>query len=481
MLDDLRKERLQKRKNLEATGLDVYPATVKRIDTLSGILKKFTALKKSGKKISVVGRITALRGQGAIIFLDIKDENAGLQIVFRQDVAKNFILIRDNLDIGDFIEATGKIFITKRGEKSIEAAELRIISKTLRPIPSEWYGLSDVETRLRKRYLDLLTHPELRDLFRKKTAFWENFREFLISEGFLEVETPVLETIPGGADAEPFLTHHNALDIDLSLRISLELPLKRLLVGGFEKVFEIGRIFRNEGIDAEHLQDYTQMEYYWAYQDYEGGMEFVEKMFKYVIKKAFGTLKTKRGNLTIDWGKKWPHLDYFELFKKETGLDLNKASDAELRAYAKKQGLEPEKHPGKGRVIDLIFKKIRRKLIQPCFVINPPVEIVPLAKCLLSNPKQVARFQPMAAGTELGTGYSELNDPIDQRKRFEEQMKLRKAGDREAQRLDEDYIEAMEYGLPPATGFGVSERLFAILVDKPVRETVFFPLLRPKK
>ncbi len=481
MLEDIIKERLKKKDNLTEAGYDSYPASVKRTHTISELLADWKSYNNKKKKITLVGRIFALRGQGGISFLDLKDENGAIQLVLSKDATKNFELVRNNTDIGDFVEATGTAFVTKKGEKSLQATSFRTITKSIRPIPSEWYGIADVETRLRKRYLDLMLHPELRETFKRKTKFWAAFRTFLIKNGFLEVETPVLEQTPGGADAEPFMTHMNALDIDLSLRISLELPLKRLLVGGFEKVFEIGRIFRNEGIDAEHLQDYTQLEYYWAYQDYEGGMKFIEKLYKYVIKQTMGTLKTKRGDITIDWGKKWGRVDYFDIFKKETGIDLNTATDEQLYEHAKKQGIDTTKHIGRGRITDAIFKKIRHKLVQPCFLINPPVDIEPLAKRLSPGSNKVARFQVVAAGTELGKGFSELNDPQDQRARFEEQQKLREAGDPEAQRLDEDYLEAMEYGMPPNHGFGISERLFSILVDKPVRETVFFPILRPKK
>ncbi len=480
MLEDIINERLKKRANLEKAGFDVYPASVKRTHTLTEVVENWAALLKKKAKVSVVGRVFAMRGQGGISFIDLKDEHGSIQIVASKDKTKDFAIVRDNLDIGDFVEATGSLFVTKKGEKSVEVKSWRVLTKSLRPIPSEWYGVQDVETRLRKRYLELMLQPETREMFQKKSAFWAAFRSYLLQNDFIEVETPVLELVPGGADAEPFTTHHQALDIDMTLRISLELPLKKLIVGGYEKVFEIGRIFRNEGIDAEHLQDYTQIEYYWAYQDYEAGMQFIEKMYKYVIKQTLGTLKSKRGDLVIDWGKQWPRIDYFEIFKKETGIDLNTASDNDLRAYAKKQGLDPAKHPGRGRVIDLLFKRIRHKLVQPCFLINPPVDIEPLAKRLAPGSNRVARFQVVAAGTELGKGFSELNDPVDQRARFDEQMKLREAGDKEAQRLDEEYLEAMEYGMPPNHGFGVSERLFAVLMDKPIRETVFFPILRPK-
>ena len=301
------------------------------------------------------------------------------------------------------------------------------------------------------------------------------------NEEFLEVEMPVFEALPGGAEAEPFKTHHNALGTDFYLRISLELPLKKLLVGGYEKVFEIGRIFRNEGIDREHLQDYTQMECYLAYADYEDMMALTESLYKQIVKKLFGSYETKIGNTKIKWGGKWPRVDYYTILKRESGIDLRLAKTDELRKKALSLGLTPEPNAGRGRLIDMIFKKTARpKLMEPCFLVDPPVDIEPLAKRLPNDQKKVARFQIMAAGTELGKGFSELNDPIDQRLRFEEQMRFREAGDKEAQMLDEEFLKALEYGMPPAAGFGMSERFFAVLMDKPLRETVIFPLMRPK-
>lgn len=479
MLEDIRAERLKKRQNLERAGLNPYPATVSRTATNAQITKDWAKYTKK-TSISAVGRIFSIRGQGKLIFIDLKDESGPIQIVFKSDTAKNFELIKDNLDIGDFISASGKCFKTKRGEKSIEAKEVKIIAKSLRPIPSEYYGISDPETRQRQRYLELLTNPEVKEIFYKKAKFWNTWRTIMAENDFLEVETPVLEHVPGGADAEPFITHHNALDIEMYLRISLEISLKKLMVGGYERVFEIGRIFRNEGIDAEHLQDYTQIEFYWAYQNYEGLMSFVEKTYKRIIKTTTGTLKTNLGEKTIDWSKAWPRIDYFSFFKKETGLDLSTVSEKELVTYAKSKDIDTSKHLGRGRLIDAIFKRIRPKLIQPCFLINQPIEVEPLAKRIAPDSSKVARFQILAGGTELGKGFAELNDPIDQIERFEEQQKLREAGDSEAQRFDQSFIEAMEYGMPPMAGFGISERLFSVLMNKPIRETVFFPTLRPK-
>jgi len=482
MLEDIIQERRKKLDAIKAAGIDPYPARVKRSFAISHALAEFDTIAASGENVSLTGRLRSLRDQGKIIFADIEDESGKIQVVLKEDVLSDLGFWRSVLDMGDFISVTGPLFATKRGEKSLEAHELQLASKSLLPLPDKWEGLEDADIRFRKRYLDLIAGENLRELFKKKTVFWETFRNALKREGFLEVETPVLENIPGGAEAEPFRTHHNALDADFYLRISLELPLKRLLVGGFDKVFEIGRIFRNEGIDREHLQDYTQLEFYWAYHDYEDVMKLTEKLYKEVIEKTCGGLVTEFGSKKIDWSKKWPKVDYVEAFKKANDIDPIAASHAELLKKAKELKLEVDKGAGKGRLVDLIYKKtVRPSLLEPCFLINPPVEIEPLAKRHSENPNVVERFQIVACGTELGKGFSELNDPDDQRARFEEQMKLRAAGDAEAQYLDEDFLEALQYGMPPAGGFGISERLFAVLMDKPVRETVFFPLMRPKK
>ena len=482
MLEDIIQERRKKLEAIRAAGIDPYPARVKRSFDVAHALADFETLAASSKKVSLAGRLRSVRDQGKIIFADIEDETGKIQVVLKEDVLSDLAFWRSVLDMGDFVSVTGSLFSTKRGEKSLEARELQLASKSLLPLPDKWEGLEDADIRFRKRYLDLIAGEDLRELFRKKTVFWETFRNALKKEGFLEVETPVLENTPGGAEAEPFRTHHNALDADFYLRISLELPLKRLLVGGYDKVFEIGRVFRNEGIDREHLQDYTALEFYWAYSDYHDVMKLTEKTYKEVIERTCGGLVTEFGGKKIDWSKQWPDVDYVEAFKKANNLDPIGASHAELLAKVKELRLEADKGAGKGRLIDLIYKKtVRPSLIEPCFLINPPVEIEPLAKRHPENPAVVERFQIVACGTELGKGFSELNDPDDQRARFEEQMKLRAAGDAEAQRLDEDFLEALQYGMPPAGGFGVSERLFAVLMDRPIRETVFFPLMRPKK
>lgn len=477
-LANLRKVRLGKLLKLKKLGVNPYPASFNRSHEISNL--KTLPL---GKTVSVAGRLMAIRVHGGSAFADILDGTGKIQIWFKKDVLGKTYETIEYFDIGDFLGVRGKLVKTKAGELTVEAVSVIPLAKSLRPLPSRWHGLKDVEARYRQRYVDLILNPEVKDIFAKKTLFWKNIREFLTEKGFFEAETPVLEQIPGGADARPFITRHNVLKIDLYLRISLELHLKRLIVGGYEKVFEIGRVFRNEGIDQEHLQDYTQMEFYWAYADYHDLLEFARTMYQAIIKKTFDTLTTIRHGKKIEWGGNWPKVEYVEIFKSETGIDLLKDPPVSvLRKKAWDLGLSPQTYLGRGRLIDLIHKKIvRPKFIKPTFLVNHPVEVSPLAKRLYANPKVTERIQIMVGGTELGNGWSELNDPIEQKERFEEQKKLQAAGDEEAQMMDEDFIRALEYGMPPTAGFGMSERLFAFLIDKPMREVVFFPTLKPEK
>ena len=491
-IDELRKTRIEKLKKLEAAGVLAYPAKTKRTHTIAEALENFSKLSKGKKSIILTGRIMAQRGHGGATFLDIQDGSASLttggtqkiQAIIKEDKLgeKGYKFFLDVFDIGDFIEIKGTLFITKRGEKTIEAQDYKMLAKSLLPLPEKWHGLCDAEECLRKRYLDIIFNPEVKEMIQKRNIFWASMREFLIKKGFLEVETPVLETSPGGADARPFVTHHNALDLDVDLRISVgELWQKKLMVAGFEKTFEIGRIFRNEGMDAEHLQDYTAMEFYWAYADYEQGMEFVEEMYKYIAKKTFGKLKFKSRGHDVDLGKKWEKYDYQSTISKYTGVNIAEASLPEMEKALQKLKINYDK---KGfnitRAIDNLWKYCRKNISGPGFLINVPIVMEPLAKKMEKNPKLVQRFQVILAGSENGKGFSELNDPIDQAERFSEQQKLRDKGDEEAQRYDKDFIEALEHGMPPTCGFGVSERLFAFLMDKPMRECQIFPLMRPK-
>jgi len=482
-LEDIKQTKLEKLELLKKAGVDPYPAKSWRTHEIKQALDNFEKLSEEKERIVLVGRVMAKREHGASVFLDLQDESGQMQTYFKKDVLgeRDYDLFSKTVDIGDFIEVSGFLFKTKKEEKTLEVEKYRMLTKSLLPLPEKWHGLEDTEEKLRLRYVDLIMNPNERELFIKKSRFWQATRDFLLKEGGLEVETPILEKIPGGADAEPFKTHMNALDIDLYLRISPELNLKRLNVGGFEKVFEIGRIFRNEGIDREHLQDYTQMEMYWAYTDYKQLMAIVEKLIKFVVKETIGGYVHKWQDKTVDWSMPWQHIDYYDVFQKYTGLDLKNATEKELKKYAQEQNIDVEKHLGRGRLIDVIFKKkARPHLIEPGFLVLPPVGIEPLAKRWPEDPDRVERFQVVACGSELGKGFSELNDPLDQRQRFEEQTKLGEAGDKEAQRMDEDFVEALEYGMPPTAGFAYSERLFAFLMDKPVRETVFFPIMKPR-
>jgi lysyl-tRNA synthetase class 2 len=477
-LDNLRKIRLEKLEKIKKLKIDPFPAKATK---KQGVEECTNSV---GKNVQTAGRLVGLRGHGGSTFADLADQSGKIQLFFSKDKLSdinNELLTL--LDIGDFIEVSGSVDKTQAGQITIFVTGFKLLTKSIRPIPSSFYGLKDIETRLRRRYIDLITNPEAQDLFIKKAKFWTAARNFLIDFGFLEVETPALEAIPGGADATPFTTHHNALDTDYYLRISLELYQKRLLVGGFEKTFEIGKIFRNEGIDAEHLQDYLQMEFYWAYASFEDLINFVEKYYRYIVKQTLGEETSKHGDTQINWDREWPKIDYFQSFKDATGVDLSKDLKIEdLLKLAQKVGAKPDKKLGVGRLIDMIYKKtIRSKIIQPSLLINHPVLVSPLAKRKEDDPQKVERVQVLAAGTEIGNGWSELNNPIDQKERFEEQQKLRKEGDLEAQMYDRDFVEALEYGMPPAAGFGMSQRFFAVLVNKPIRETVFFPALRPEK
>ena len=479
--EDLIKSRTEKLKRIREAGVDPYPSRFERTHSITQAL----ALKLSAKKVKLAGRVMLMRDMGRLCFCHILDGSGKMQLAFSEkDLGEEqYKFFVKNFDLGDFIGVEGEIFKTHKGEKTLLVKKYQILAKAIRPLPEKWHGITDEDERLRKRYLDIIFNPELKDLFEKRAKFWNAIRLFLIKRGFLEVETPVLENTTGGADARPFITHHNALDIDVYLRISMgELWQKRLMVAGFEKTFEIGRQFRNEGMSHEHLQDYTQMEFYWAYASFEDGMELVEELYKYIAKETFGTLEFNIGEYKIDLGKKWQRYDYSKIMQEKTGIDILNTNLQEIEAKLKNLGIDYDR---KGfnitRAIDNLWKYCRRQLVGPGFLINVPVEVSPLSKRYPNNPRIVQRFQPVIAGSELGNGYSELNDPQDQAARFAEQQKLREAGDEEAQMYDYDFVEALEYGMPPTCGFGVSERLFAFLANRSVRECQIFPLMKPKK
>ncbi len=478
-INDEREIRIRKIEDLNKLSIASFPASSEREIDIATALDT-----DEGTKVSVAGRIMSKREMGKLVFCHLQDESAKIQVVGKQDeLGKDlFKLFTKKIDVADFVDISGERFVTKKGEQSILIKSFKLLTKAVRPLPDKFHGITDEELRLRKRYLDILLNPELKELFRKKNIFWSSIREFLTSEGFVEVETPVLETSAGGADAAPFITHHNALDLDVYLRISMgELWQKRLMVAGFEKTFEIGRQFRNEGMSREHLQDYTQMEFYWAYADYNKSMDLVEKMYKFVVEKTFGTLKFNIGEFKdIDFGQKWQHIDYVDEIKKQLGIDVLSVEQDAMVSKLKELKMDHDKSMSKGRLIDSLWKYCRKNIKGPAFLVNHPVSVSPLAKRKKDQPELTERYQIMIAGSELGNGYSELNDPIDQAGRFQEQAKMREEGDAEAQMHDHDFVEALEHGMPPTTGFGLSERLFSFLADKPIRECVLFPLMKPE-
>lgn len=478
-------ERREKLNAFLKAKMNPYPSRSSRSFEIGKALADFENLSKSGKDFTLAGRIRAIRKHGKISFFIIEDESAKIQAGFRKDIlgGEKYAFLK-NFDEGDFIEVTGNLELSKTNEKTLWAKDCKILSKSLRPLPEKFHGLKDVEEKLRKRYLDLIANPEVKEMFRKKAVFFKSIREFLEKKGFMEVHSPALEAVAGGAEANPFATHLDALDIDMYLRISLELYQKRLIVGGYEKIYEIGRVFRNEGIDKEHLQDYEQIEFYWAYANYEDLMPFIEEFYRYFIEKTFGTLKFDIGRHKVDFSKdKWERVTYKEFIKKYSGVDIDKIkSSNELEEIVKKLGVKNAKNMGRGRLIDQILKKAcRPKEAGPIFLIDHPVEVSPLSKRSDEDPSVTERVQIIAGGSELCNAYSELNDPIDQKDRFEAAAKLREGGDKEAHMFDEDFIEALEYGMPPTAGFGMSERVFAVLAGKSIRETVFFPMIKPKE
>ena len=459
MLEDIIKERRQKLNNLINQGLNPYPSKIKKDFSIGEILKDFNKISASDKRISTAGRIMGLRDQGNLIFADIKDESGKMQIVLKKNLLANFKLLKQSLDIGDFMAVSGTLIKTKVGEKSVEAKTADVIAKSLRPLPSSWYGLKDIEERFRKKYLDIILNEQAKEKIVFRSEIVRIIRKELQKEKFIEMETPIFQYLAGGAKARPFITHHNALNIDFYLRIAPELFLKRLLVAGFEKVFEIGKVFRNEGIDRDHNPEFTMLELYWAYQDWEELMKFTEKILKKAV--AGAKIKNNRAKYFAK-NKKWPKITYIDSFKKYTKIDINKI---------------------KVKEIDEIFKKeVRPKINEPIFITHYPKSISPLAKSCADNSSLTERFQLIIDGMEIVNGFSELNDPIDQRKRMEEQEKMYRAGDQEASRLDEDFLEALEYGMPPAAGLGIGiDRFIALLTDSDnIKEVIIFPTLRPK-
>ena len=482
-IEELRIARLQKLHRLQEVGMNPYPSDIPRDYALDFVREEFSALSLDGKQYSVAGRVMAIRGQGAILFVVLDDGTAKFQVVFKKDTLdeKTFSLFVECVDIGDFISTTGTFFTTERGEPSMLVATWMMGTKSLLPLPEKWHGITDDDERLRKRYLDIAMNTDLRDMFYKKAQFWKATRDFMIDHGFLEVETPTLELTTGGAEANPFKTHHKDFDISVYLRISIgELWQKRLMAAGFPKTFEIGRAYRNEGTSPEHLQEFTNMEFYWAYADYRDGMKLTTSLCRDVATKVFGKTKfTTRGH-TFDLNDEWVTVEYVDEIKKQTGIDVLLATETEMR---EKLAELKVKYTGtnRERLTDTLWKYCRKNIAGPAFLIHHPKLVSPLAKESTTRPGTVERFQLILAGSELVNGFSELNDPLDQRARFELQQKLIEGGDDEAMMPEWDFVEMLEHGMPPTCGFGFGERFFAFLVDKPIRETQLFPLMRPKE
>ncbi len=486
-LDDIRRDRLNKLESYEAAGRDPYPAAVRRDFFIGDAVKKFSVLVKSKKIISVAGRLRAWREHGGATFGDLQDGSGGIQIYFsRDELGQAYDLALKTVDIGDFLEASATAFKTKAGEPTLKVREWRIISKSLLPLPEKWHGLKDVEERFRRRYLDLVMNPAVRERFRTRAAIIRAIREFLDGEGFLEVETPMLQHLPGGALAKPFKTHHNALGIDLYLRIAPELYLKELLVGGLEKVYELGKSFRNEGIDVTHNPEFTTVEWYAAYWDEEDMMSCVERFLGAILKR----LGVKGGKIpfdgkTVAFGKTFARISFSDVLKRYALIvDYDQATADDLLQKARQFGIEMPCSAQKGKIADEIFKKIcRPHLVNPTFVVHHPLEISPLAKRTAAGSHTVRRLQLIVGGLELVNAYAELNDPRDQRARFQEQRgNWRPDAEEETHPKDEAFIEALEYGMPPAAGIGIGiDRLVMLLTDtKNIREVVLFPTLRPK-
>src|SRR3989344_1590733 len=482
-LEEIRKTKIGKLELLRKAGVNPYPEKSWRTHEIKQALENFDKFSADKDRLVLTGRVMAYREHGPSAFLDLEDASGRIQLYFKKDVVGDFDfdLFLKTVDTGDILEASGFLMKTKKEERTLEVEKYRLLSKALLPLPEKWRGLQDVEERYRKRYLDFIFNPEVKKKIETRTAIVREIRQILDENNFLEVETPVLQTLAGGANAEPFETHLDTLNLDLYLRIAPELYLKRLLVGGFERVYEFAKNFRNEGMDRDHNPEFTMLEFYVAYWDYEKMMTFLEKMMEQVATKISSPhLETP---FLSDFKRPYPRVTFNDLFKKYTGIDYDEADEETLVKKAKELEIKIEKTMTKGNVADEIYKKVARpKIAEPTFLIDHPLELSPLAKKIEKDPEHVSRFQLIAGGTEVMNGFSELNDPLDQRERFEEQEKIAKKGNKEAHRFDEDFVEALEYGMPPAAGGGIGGDCFGAFLSyfHSVREKIAFPLMKPK-
>ena len=480
-ISDYRDERLRKLAELKELGINPYPAHSNRNTKISDILEHFDQYDQ--KTVIIAGRIVAIRSFGKLAFVKLRDYFGEVQLFMKQEgeVTEGFIAVKNLklLDLGDFVEAEGMVGKSQTGEISVFTNAVRLLTKSLRPLPGR-DGFTNKEERYRRRYVDMNVNPEVRERLVRRSIFWQATRDFMNQHGFIEINTPILEHTTGGADATPFVTHMDALDEDFYLRISQELPLKRLLGAGFEKVYDIGPRFRNEGVDDEHLPEHIAFESYSAFEDYNDGMDFYEEMIKYIAKRTWGTLKFNVGGFEIDLDQKWPHIKYADLIKQHFDIDVFQPERTKIEQILKSNGVEIKPNQSTPRLIDNLWKLIRKKSGGPFWLIEEPLSLSPLAKISPENPLVTERFHPIIAGTEMGNGYSELNDPLDQLARFEEQQSMRDQGDSEAQMLDTDFVEMLEYGMPPACGWGNSERNFWLLEGVSGREAVPFPIIKRK-
>jgi len=483
-LESITQQRLDKLERLHKQGINPYPHHYHRSHTIAEAQALFNQ-KEPKEKLDLAGRIVANRPMGKATFMDIRDSSGKLQIYFRRDELgeEKYQLLQD-FDIGDFIGVSGGLFTTHSGELTLRASDFMMLAKSLQPLPEKWHGLVDVEKRYRQRYLDLIANQEVKDIFLVRSRLIAAMRRFLDSRGFVEVETPVLLPIASGAAARPFVTHHHALDQNFYLRIATELCLKKLVAGGFDKVYEIGRIFRNEGISTKHNPEFTMLESYEAYSDYNEVMKMVEEMISYLAKDIWGTTKLNFGENTLDFSPPWRRLSLCQAIYEHCGIDFEQYPEANsLRAKMHQIGMDAEPSKSRGRLIDeLISTCVEPHLIQPTFVLDYPIELSPLAKRKGDNPYLVERFEAFAAGMEIANAFTELNDPIEQRRRFAEQLSERERGDEEAQMPDEDFLLALEYGMPPTGGLGVGiDRLVMLFTNQSsIREVILFPQLRAK-
>lgn len=484
--------RKQKLAALKTQGTNVYPNNFFPTHTAAALLHQFTnstaeELEHQQEQFAVAGRVMSLRHFGKAAFFHIQDRSGQIQVYVRQgDCPPEAVtLLKETLDVGDFVGVTGPVFRTRTGELTIKAAALQLLSKALRPLPEKWHGLQDVEVRYRQRYLDLIVNPQVRETFRKRAKIIQLIRQFFIERDYLEVETPVMQSIAGGALARPFVTHHNTLDIDLYLRIAPELFLKRLIVGGAERVFELGRMFRNEGMSTKHNPEYTMLEFYQAYATYEHLMTLTEELFIFLAQETNGGPRVRYGEYEIDLTPPWRRLGMKEAVREYAGFSAEDIENEEIvRAKARELGVLPHAAAPLGKVIEELFGAIvEPHLIQPTFVVSYPVEVSPLARRNQQDPRFVDRFELYIAGRELANAFSELNDPEDQLQRFLEQLREREAGDQEAHALDEDYVRALEYGMPPTAGEGIGiDRLIMLFTNSPsIRDVILFPQMRPEK